>query len=109
MFVVAACIGIAGVHCLGTNRTARPEPKPDSNLIQYGIYQRLRHPLYTSVLLAGFSWALLWQSGPALFMAVAQAIFFDAKARREERLLGEKFPEYSAYSARTWRFLPGLY
>ena len=109
LFTVAAGIGIAGVRKLGANRTARPEPKPGSELIQHGIYRHLRHPLYASVILAGFGWALLWQSAPALAAAMVQAVFFDAKARREERLLSEKFSEYAAYSAKTKRFLLWVY
>lgn len=109
LFVTAAVVGIAGVRALGQNRTPSPEPKADATLVERGIYAHIRHPLYTSVLLAGVSWALLWQSAPALAAAVAQAFFFNAKARLEERLLQKKYPAYAAYRGGTWHFIPWLY
>ena len=54
-------------------------------------------------------WALVWQSWPALLVAAALIPFFAAKARREERWLREKFPEYAAYEQRVRRFIPGIY
>lgn len=45
--------------------------KAVGKLVQHGICAQIRHPLYTSVLLAGFAWALLWQSAPALAAAGA--------------------------------------
>jgi protein-S-isoprenylcysteine O-methyltransferase Ste14 len=68
----------------------------------------VRHPLYASVIALGFGWALLWRSGPALALAVAQTVFFHAKARFEERLLRERFAEYADYARRVPRFLPRL-
>ena len=77
--------------------------------MRHGIYSVMRHPLYTSVMLASLGWALLWQSGPALVAALLLAPFFDAKARREERWLAERFPDYGDYQRRVARFLPWIY
>jgi protein-S-isoprenylcysteine O-methyltransferase Ste14 len=98
--------GIAGVKLLGRNRTPFPQPRDDSELVQAGIYARVRHPLYTSVMLVSVGWALIWQSWPAGIPALALIPFFHAKARREERWLREKFPGYAAYEKRVPRFLP---
>jgi len=108
LVLAGAWLGIAGVRVLGLNRTPFPEPKPGSQLITTGIYARVRHPLYASVIALGFGWALLWRSEPALALAVAQAVFFHAKARFEERRLRERFAEYDGYARRVPRFLPRL-
>jgi len=108
LFVTGGAFGIAGVVVLGRNRTPFPQPRDGSELIQHGIYARVRHPLYTSVMLASLGWALIWQSWPALLPALALIPFFHAKARREERWLREKFPSYAGYEERTPRFLPWL-
>ena len=100
--------GIAGVKLLGRNRTPFPQPRDDSELVQHGIYARVRHPLYTSVMLASLGWALIWQSWPAFLLALVLIPFFHAKARREERWLREKFPGYREYEKRVPRFLPRL-
>ncbi len=109
LFLAGAVAGIWGVRSLGRSRTPFPTPKADAELVQRGIYHWLRHPLYSSVMLASVGWALIWESRPAGVSTVILCVFFDAKARVEERLLLAKFPEYAAYRKRTWRFLPGIY
>jgi protein-S-isoprenylcysteine O-methyltransferase Ste14 len=104
--IAGAWLGIAGVRALGVNRTPFPEPKPGSQLVTTGIYGRLRHPLYASMIALGFAWALLWRSVPALGLALAQVVFLHAKARTEERLLTVRFPDYQKYARRVPRFFP---
>ena len=99
---------IAGVLVLKTNRTPFPKPCDNSQLVQCGIYARMRHPLYSSVILASFGWAMLWQSWPSGLGALVLIPFFMAKARREERWLREKFPDYVDYERRVPRFFPRL-
>jgi protein-S-isoprenylcysteine O-methyltransferase Ste14 len=108
-FLLGAVVGLSGVVVLGTSRTPFPRPPERTHLVQHGIYARMRHPLYTSVILASVGWALIWQSWPALVAALALGPFFDAKARREERWLIDAFPEYAGYARRVRRFLPGIY
>ena len=98
--------GIAGVRGLGRNRTPFPRPLPEAHLVQSGIYARVRHPLYTSVILVCVGWALIWRSRPALGAALFLIPFFYAKARREERWLVVRFPGYLEYARRVPRFLP---
>lgn len=100
--------GIAGVRTLGRNRTPYPRPRSGSTLVQHGIYARVRHPLYTSVILVSLGWTAIWQSGPALLATLATAVFFHAKARREELWLTERFPDYPIYARRVPRFVPSF-
>lgn len=111
--ILGACLvaaggyfGIAGVRTLGRNRTPYPQPRPGSTLVRHGIYARVRHPLYTSVILVSFGWTAIWQSVPALLAAVVTTVFFQAKAQREERWLTERFPDYPDYARRVPRFIP---
>jgi protein-S-isoprenylcysteine O-methyltransferase Ste14 len=108
LLAVGGFFGVAGVRVLGENRTPFPRPKDGSVLIQHGIYARVRHPLYTSVMLVSLGWALGWQSWPAVAVAVAQVPFFLAKARREEHWLCQKFPGYAEYARQVPRFVPGV-
>jgi len=105
---LAAIFGLPGVAALRGNRTPFPKPREHSELVQHGIYSRVRHPLYTSVMLAGFGWAVCLKSWPAFVVAVVQLPFFHAKARREESWLCEKFAGYREYMNRVPRFIPGL-
>ena len=109
LLVLGAVMGIAGVLLLGRNRTPFPKPRDDSRLVQTGIYGLVRHPLYASLIFVSFGWGLIQQSWPALAAALALAVFFNAKALREERWLREKFPEYAEYEKRVRRFVPWIY
>lgn len=106
LLLTAAGFGIPGTLILGRTRTAYPRPRDSSVLVTGGIYARVRHPLYTSVMLMSFGWALLWQSRPALLAALVQVPFFWCKASREERWLREKFPDYAEYARGVPRFIP---
>lgn len=106
LFVVGGYFGIAGVMVLGRNLTPYPQPRAGSQLVQHGIYARVRHPLYTSVMLTSLGWALIWQSVAAGIAAMTLIPFFHVKARREERWLRETFSDYGDYTQRVPRFLP---
>ena len=107
--VVGAGIALAGALALGRNLTPFPKPTEQAQLVRHGIYAIIRHPLYTSVISVSIGWALVWQSWPALLVAVTLIPFFHAKVRYEECWLRQKFPEYADYEKRVRRFIPWLY
>lgn len=106
---IGGWVGIAGVQALGRNRTPYPTPLENSTLVQHGIYGFVRHPLYTSLILASGGWALLWSSWLGLAAAGALTLLLYGKAIREEHWLRERYPEYREYERRVKRFLPGLW
>ena len=106
LFVTGGYFGIAGVVVLGRNRRPYPQPREGSELVQHGVYAQVRHPLYTSVMLASLGWSLIWQSWPSFIAALVLIPFFHAKARREERWLREQFSGYADYERRVPRFIP---
>jgi len=109
VLIAAAATAVAGAKALGRNLTPFPKPADHSELVQHGIYAKIRHPLYTAVILAGFGWALIWLSWPAAVVAAALIPFFHAKSCREEGMLRQKFPGYREYETRTSRFIPAVY
>jgi len=109
VLVVAAAIAVAGAKAIGKNLTPFPKPADHAKLVQHGIYAKIRHPLYTAVILAGVGWALVWLSWPAAIVATALIPFFYAKSCREEGFLSQTFPGYNEYETRTRRFIPWIY
>lgn len=99
----------SGFRDLGRNLTPLPRPRSDASLVESGIYASIRHPVYGGLILGGIGWSSLTRSLPALGVAVVLAIYLDAKARREEAWLLERYTGYAAYRRRTKRFLPGVY
>ncbi len=106
LLLFAAWSGLGGVRDLGRHRTPSPWPRSESTLVTTGIYARLRHPLYASMMAMGFGWALLWSSPTGMVLAGILAAFLHAKARHEERLLCQHFPDYPQYMRRVPRYLP---
>lgn len=108
--VVALVAGVglllAGGAGLGRQLTPFPRPVEAGVLRDDGIYGFARHPIYGGVLVLLLGWALV-SSPLALAPFLLAAGFFDAKRRREEVWLLEKYPDYAAYSERvTRRFVP---
>ena len=102
-------VALAGAVEWRGKPTPFPRPSDDGRLLRDGIYGFLRHPLYAGIILLAVGWGLFCSSWPALVSALTLALFFDAKARREERWLREKFPDYSLYERQVRRFIPWVY
>jgi protein-S-isoprenylcysteine O-methyltransferase Ste14 len=82
----------------------------DHDLVTWGLYRFVRHPIYTGSLLAVagiflvFRSQLLWGALPLYGVGTLWRI------HDEERLLREAFgEEFRRYQARTWRLLPFVY
>jgi protein-S-isoprenylcysteine O-methyltransferase Ste14 len=94
---------------LGRNLTPLPRPRDDGQLVQTGIYGLVRHPLYSGLIylaLAYGSWQMSWTHWIG---AIVLFVFFDAKARKEEAWLTEKFIEYVDYQNSVKKLIPWIY
>ncbi len=102
-------IALAGLLSLGSNLTAVPYPKEDAELVEQGAYRVVRHPIYSGIIFGAFSWGLLNNHLLTLLLAFFLFLFFDVKARREERWLCEKYDGYAAYQKRVRKLIPWIY
>ncbi|MDH4141001.1 MAG: isoprenylcysteine carboxylmethyltransferase family protein [Chloroflexota bacterium] len=103
-----AVMAFLGVRHLGDALTPLPHPRDQAELVQTGIYRRVRHPIYGGLIVAALGWGLLTASIPALLLTGVLAVFFRLKSAREETWLTDQFPAYGAYRERTRRFIPWL-
>jgi protein-S-isoprenylcysteine O-methyltransferase Ste14 len=94
---------------IGRYLTPLPHPVAHSELVTSGIYGWVRHPLYSCQLIAGLGWSLYTLSAVHLGLLLAGFLFFDYKAKVEERWLTERHPAYRAYARRVRKLLPWLY
>lgn len=116
LWCVAAVLGlfaltlvVKGLLDLGHSLTPLPHPKDDGQLVRSGIYRFVRHPLYSGLVAAGFSWALYKVSLSHLVGTVLLFVFFNAKAICEETWLLQKYPDYADYQQQVKRLIPWLY
>jgi protein-S-isoprenylcysteine O-methyltransferase Ste14 len=103
---LGASWAIAAGLRLGDRLTPTPVPRDGGRLRTDGPYAHVRHPIYTGVLLIVIGITLRSGSAMVLALAVVTVAFFHGKARFEEGLLSERYPEYRSYAARTPRFVP---
>jgi protein-S-isoprenylcysteine O-methyltransferase Ste14 len=75
-------------------------------LVDTGPYRYVRHPLFTSFLMIATGLFLVNPALITLLIVIYAFIDFSQAARKEERLLSEKLPDYADYMERTGRFLP---
>jgi len=101
-FVIMAVAALS----LGRSLTPTPVPVAHGELTTSGLYQFVRHPIYTAVLAIVVSLTIRSGSWISLGVAAVTVIFFNSKARWEEDRLSEAYPDYDAYAARTPRFIP---
>jgi protein-S-isoprenylcysteine O-methyltransferase Ste14 len=95
-----ACLGLA---YLRRNVSIIPEAR---RVVTGGPYRIVRHPLYLAEITAAVALVL---AAPYLTPVLALAAFVllqGARARFEERLLTETFPEYAGYQKRTRALIP---
>ncbi len=85
-----------------------PTPKSDTALVERGIYSRVRHPIYSSVLLGTLGASLAHGHVAGLGVWVVIVVFFTYKSLYEETLLQTQYPQYGQYMTRTGRFVPPL-
>lgn len=107
--LLATLIMVIAVINLGKNLTPLPCPKDNAILIQNGLYQFVRHPIYFGVLLAAIAWLLIFPGIYILIYAIGLFFLFDIKARREEVWLVERFPDYRDYQRRVKKLIPAIY
>ena len=100
---------VAGIFGLGPSVSPFPKPREDGALTTRGPYALVRHPIYTGIILGSFGWGILTASGLTLLLALVLFFFFDAKSRREEAWLSEKYPGYVAYQQRVKKLIPWVY
>jgi len=108
---VAAGLGFAiwARRHLGRNWSAHVVVKEDHALVRTGPYKRVRHPIYTGVLLALLGTGLAIGEWRAILAAPLALLAFAVKSRAEEDRMRQTFPEYEQYRRETAALIPFVY
>ena len=93
---------------LGLNWSITLEMRKDHELIEHGVYRRIRHPMYAAIFLFAIAQGLLlqnWLAGWAGLVTVALLYF--VRVPREEKMMREFFGQkYAGYMQRSGRLFP---
>lgn len=94
---------------LGRNWSLSVQRKEHHELIQTGLYKKIRHPVYTGLLLLFTGNALIVGDYRAIVAVAVVCASFWFKIRKEEQLMTTIFGEqYTAYKKRTKALIPFL-
>lgn len=110
LFLFAALPGILALWEMRTSHfSVFPKPQKDATLLDTGVYSKIRHPMYTSVIAGGII-LTIYATYSTIALAVLLILFVNQvfKARYEERLLSAQFTNYTAYQKRTKMFVPSI-
>ena len=104
-------VRVVGKRALGRFFTIRVQLQEGHQLVQEGIYSRIRHPLYTGFLL---EWCappfLLGSPVGILFVTLPMLLAVLRRIPREEALMIEAFGDrYREYMRRTKRLIPRVW
>jgi len=107
-------VGLAGLGfwtsthlALGTLWSPELRLRANHRLVTSGPYSRIRHPMYTAILIWAASLGLVIANWIPILFAGWVMVFLAARVPREEQMmLGHFGDEYREYMKRTGRFLP---
>lgn len=106
LYLFAALILASAAIALGSALTASPIPKDDAELVTRGIYKRVRHPMYSALLLIGLGLLLSTFNLFSLIVYLALISLLLEKSKYEDALLAARHRDALRYQASTGRFLP---
>ncbi len=101
---------LAALRALGRNYSVYVTIQDEHQLVQTGIYKRVRHPIYLGLMMSWPGACLVFRSWlvfPVFLYFVAFGVW---RGAQEERVLSEEFKnEFEEYRERSWRLLPCIY
>lgn len=97
---------IISILQLNKNLSPFPTPLKNSELVVTGLFNYVRHPIYSGILMTTFFLAIYLNSGYKLIIFLLLVFLFYYKSDFEEAQLEKKFPAYKSYKAGTGRFYP---
>ncbi len=114
--VVGAMLGGTGFmiawlafRALGRNFRVFAAPRRSGTLVRTGVYSKVRHPMYTAVIVGFAGYVIFWGGYWSAPFWVALTILYVVKAIKEEGVLAQRYPDYPEYVSGTKRFLPYLF
>jgi len=113
---IGALVGVIGLlinlmsHVyLRSNWSLSLSIKEGHELVITGLYHYVRHPIYSSMIIIVLGSGLLVDNYFILISTILVSIVYLIRARKEETILAEEFPEYREYASKTKMFIPGVF
>jgi protein-S-isoprenylcysteine O-methyltransferase Ste14 len=109
LIISGLVLGFMAYYELGASFTPYIKPNEKGYLVTTGVYDVVRHPMYSGSILLAFGWALVWSSIIGIILSIIFAFILDRKANAEETLLSQIYPVYADYKKHVKKFFPLIY
>ena len=86
-----------------------PQPRKNAVLVSNGPYRIIRHPMYTSIVVAITPVIISHWDANRFFFLMFLYVNLILKLLFEESLLKKHFTGYTNYSKKTWRIFPYIF
>jgi protein-S-isoprenylcysteine O-methyltransferase Ste14 len=107
--IIGAVVACRSRYILGKNWSLAVQKKEGHELIQHGIYNYIRHPIYSGLLLIFTGHTLIVGDYRGIIALGIVFVSFRMKLMKEEKWLIEIFgDQYTAYKSRTKALIPYL-
>jgi protein-S-isoprenylcysteine O-methyltransferase Ste14 len=109
LVVVGTIVNVIGRQYLGSNWANQVTLYENQSLVRKGVFGIVRHPLYASLIWMFCGASLVYHNLIAFLATIF--IFVPAmywRAKQEEALLAERFPDYAQYRSEVSMFVPRL-
>lgn len=111
--LIGTCIGtfLSAALAMGSNWSFVARTRRDHDLVTWGPFATIRHPIYTGLTAMLFAMAVAFGHWRGLVIGFPLFAFGTwMRVQAEEALLRDHFGrDYQAYSERVKRFIPGLF
>ena len=103
--------GLFGLAVWNIRRALSPYPSPKAHaqLQTKAAFAFSRHPIYSSIIIGLTAWGILQENINQVIIAGILLLFFYVKARYEEKLLTDMFPQYQNYQKKTGMLFPNFF
>ena len=102
-------IRVLGHLQLGRAFSPYVEKEESQQLIQSGMYAKIRHPMYIGTILQFLGMPLMLAANSAWLFSALGLAGTVIRIQKEEAFLCRELPGYQEYTQRTWRLLPYIY
>jgi len=85
------------------------EKTENQQIVQTGMYARIRHPMYIGSILLFIGMPLVLAATWAWIFSVAGIVGIFIRIRKEEKFLAQELPGYREYMEKTWRLVPHIF
>ena len=109
LILAGIAVAVLGVTDLGESLSPWPVPAKSSKegLVTDGVYEKMRHPIYSGLLAASAGLSIVTGSATRLLLTAVLLYVLDVKTDFEEKEMAKKFPEYESYKTATpGKFFP---